>query len=204
MSEIVLYGSIHSRTFTARWILEELGLACRVVDTDIRAGRQKDPAFLAINPMGKVPAITDDGVVVTETPAICIHLADRYGMGALAPAIDDPRRGAYLRWSVFATAVLEPAIWLRDQGLEPRGVGWGDYDTALNALETALTPGPWLLGQMFSAADVAVGAVLTVAVFNKRVEGRPVLQAYNERLMARPACMRAAEANWPPAAGGGS
>ena len=197
MSDLVLYGSIHSRTFTARWILEELGVAYRVVDTDIYRGDQKSPAYLAINPMGKVPAITDDGVVVTETPAICLHLADRYGLGTLAPAIDDPRRGPYLRWSVFATAVLEPAVYLRDKELPSRSVGWGDYDTALDTLESALEPGPWLLGDMFSAADVAVGAVLTVAVFNKRVADRPVLQAYNDRLMARPACVRAAEANWP-------
>ena len=197
MGEIVLHGSIHSRTFTARWILEELGVSYRVETVDIYKGDQKRAAFLAVNPMGKVPAITDDGAVVTETPAICMYLADRYGMGALAPALDDRRRAPYLRWSVFATAVLEPAIYLRDQGLEPRGVGWGDYDTALNALEGALAPGPWLLGEMFSAADVAVGAVLTMAVFNKRVADRPVLQAYNDRLMARPACVRAAQANWP-------
>ncbi len=198
MSDIVLYGSIYSRTFTARWILEELGVAYRVVDTDLRKRRQKRAAFRAINPMGKVPAITDGGVVVTETPAICMYLADRYGMGTLAPAIDDPRRGPYLRWSVFATAVLEPAIYLRDQDLDPSGVGWGDYDTALDALETTLRPGPWILGDMFTAADVAVGAVLSVAMFNKRVTGRPLLEAYDKRLAARPAYIRAAEANWPP------
>src|SRR5436190_11720599 len=120
MSDIVLYGSIHSRTFTARWILEELGLPYRVVDIDIRKGWQKRPEFLAINPMGKAPAITDDGVVVTETPAICLYLADRYGVGRLAPPLDDPRRGPYLRWAVFATAVLEPAIYLRAEKLDPR------------------------------------------------------------------------------------
>lgn len=197
MSDIVLYGSIHSRTFTARWVLEELELPYRVVDTDIRPGRQKAPAFLAMNPMGKVPAIVDDGVVVTETPAICMYLADRYGAGRLAPMLDDPRRGPYLRWAVFATAVLEPAIYLRDLGPEPAGVGWGDYDRALNALETGLAEGPWLLGGMFSAADVALGAVLSVALFNKRIADRPVLAAYDSRLSARPAYKRAAEANWP-------
>lgn len=196
MGDIVLYGSIYSRTFTARWILAELGLAYREVDVDIRKGLQKRPEFLAINPMGKVPAITDDGAVVTETNAICLYLADRYGAGTLAPTLEDPRRGPFVRWIVSATSVLEPAIYIRD--LDPRAVGWGDYETVLDTLEGALKPGPWLLGDMFSAADVAVGAVLSVAMFNKRIPGRPALEAYDARLSARPAYKTAAEANWPP------
>jgi glutathione S-transferase len=199
MSDLVLYGSIYSRTFTARWILEELGLPYRVVDIDIRPGRPKSREFLAINPMGKVPALTDDGVVVTECPAICLYLADRYGVGRLAPPLDDPRRAPYLRWAVFATAVLEPAIYLREEKLDPRGVGWADYDTALNALETGLAEGPWMLGDMFSATDVALGSILSVALYNKRVTGRPTLEAYDRRLAARPAYKRALDANWPPA-----
>jgi glutathione S-transferase len=200
MSDIVLYGSIYSRTFTARWILEELELPHRLEVVDIRRGDQKQPGFLSINPMGKVPALSDDGEVVTETSAICLYLADRYGYGTLAPAADDPARAAYLRWSVFATAVLEPAVYLRDQGLDPKGVGWGDYETALKALETALTPGPWLLGERFSAADVALGAVVSVAMFNRRLPEHPAIVAYNDRLSARPAYQRAAAANWPPPA----
>jgi glutathione S-transferase len=198
MSDLVLYGAIYSRTFTARWMLEELKLPYRVVDTDIRPGHPKSPEFLAVNPMGKVPALTDDGVVVTECPAICLYLADRYGVGRFAPPLDDPRRAPYLRWAVFATAVLEPAVYLREEKLDPRGVGWAEYDTALNALETGLAEGPWLLGDMFSAADVALGSILSVALYNKRVTGRPVLEAYDRRLAARPAYKRALDANWPP------
>ena len=198
MGEIVLYGSIYSRTFTARWILAELDLAYRLVEVDISEGRQKDPAFLAVNPMGKVPAITDDGVVVTESPAICMYLADRYGAGRLAPAIDDPRRGPYLRWSVYATAVLEPAIYLEEFHHEPRGVGWGDRERALSTLEAAVEPGPWLLGDQFTAADVAVGAILSVAIYNSRFPPRAALTAYDRRLAARPAYQRALKENWPP------
>ncbi len=137
MGDIVLYGSIYTRTFTARWILEELGLPYRVERVNIRAGEQKSAAFLAINPMGKIPALTDDGVVVTETVAICLYLADRYGLGRLAPDPSDPRRGPYLRWAVFATSVLEPAIYMKDMDVDPSGVGWGDNEHALTALERA-------------------------------------------------------------------
>ena len=100
---------------------------------------------------------------------------------------------------MFATAVLEPAIYLREEKLAPRGVGWADYDTALNALETGLADGPWLVGDMFTAADVALGAVLSVALYNKRVTHRPLLEAYDRRLAARPAYKRALNAIWPPA-----
>jgi glutathione S-transferase len=198
MSDIVLHGSIYSRTFTARWILEELGLSYRVAPIDMTRGEHKTPSFLALNPMGKLPAITDDGVVVTETTAICLYLADRYGLGDLAPAPRDPMRGPYLRWAVFATSVLEPAIYMKDHALDASGVGWGDFDTALAALETAVSDGPWLLGERFSAADVTLGSVMSVALFNQRLPERPAIVDYNARLAARPAYQRAAEANWPP------
>jgi glutathione S-transferase len=199
--DIVLYGSIFSRTFTARWMLAELDLPYRLQVVDIRMGEQKEPDFLKINPMGKVPAITDDGVVVTETAAICLYLADRYGYGALAPRIEAPERGPYCRWLVFSTAVLEPAIYMKgvhdpDKG---KGVGWGRYETALSTAEQALTPGPYLFGERFTAADVVFGAVLTVAMFNKRVPERPAFQAYNQHISQRPAYQRAAAENWPAA-----
>jgi glutathione S-transferase len=180
-------------------MLEELGLPYRLVKLDLKAGEQKDPSYLAINPMSKVPAITDGATVVTENPAICLYLADRYSPGALAPAFDDPVRGAYLRWTVFSTAVLEPAVYAHATGAAANGfgVGWGDFDAVRQALDQAVTPGPWLLGERFSAADVALGANISVALFNKMLPASPALAAYNARLTARPAYKAAAALAWP-------
>ena len=200
-SDLTLYGSILSRTFTARWMLGELGLDYAFETVDIRKGDQKRPEYLALNPMGKVPTLRDGGVVVTESVAICLYLADRYGYGTLAPPVDDPARGTYLRWAVFAGTVLEPVIGLPrsdDPALASRS-GWGDFDSAMNALEQALTPGPYVLGERFSAADVALGAVVSFALFQKRMPERPRFAAYNARIGARPACQAAAKATWPNA-----
>jgi glutathione S-transferase len=196
---ITLYHSITSRAFVPLWLLEEIGVPFEIADTDIRAGKQKSPDYLKINPMGKVPALRDGDAVVTEVPAICLYLADRYSYGTLAPKIEDPARGAYLKWCVFATAVFEPAVYLPPAtGAEARGVGWGNRDTMLDVLEAALTPGPWLLGERFSAADVTLGGIFAIAHFNKRFADRPAFAAYNARIGERPAYKRAAERTWPP------
>jgi len=197
--DITLYASPFSRSFTAWWMLEELGLPYRTVKLDLKAAEQKAPDYLAINPMGKVPAITDGQTVVTENPAICLYLADRYSPGVLAPAFDDPARGAYLRWAVFSTAVLEPAVYSQATGNvgDGFGVGWGEFDVVRQALDHAVTPGPWLLGERFTAADVALGANISVALFNKMLPATPALDSYNERLSARPAYKAAGANAWP-------
>lgn len=196
---IALYHSVASRAVVPLWLLEELGVPFEIVDTDIRANRQKSPDYLKINPMGKVPALTDGDTVVTEAPAICLYLADKYGYGTLAPKIDDPARGAYLRWTVFATAAFEPAAYLATKDAQQaRSVGWGTQTAMLDTFEQALTPGPWLLGGRFTAADVALGGVFTIAYFNKRIPQRPAFDAYNARIAERPAFRRAAERTWPP------
>ena len=196
--DITLYGSIASRTFTARWMLGELGVPYRFEVVDIRSGGQKAPAYLRLNPMGKVPTLTDGAVVVTETAAICLYLADRYGYGRLAPKVDDDTRGAYLRWAVFSTAVLEPAWQTKTAGLPAYQHGWGTLETALDTLRLAIEPGPWLLGETFTAADIALGAVLSVGLFTKQIPTDPILSAYNDRLAARPAYVSARDATWPP------
>lgn len=159
MSDITLYFAPASRAFTPLWLLEELALPYMVETIDLRKGEQKSPDYLQVNPMGKVPALRDGNVTVSESPAICIYLADRYSLGHMAPTLDDPQRGAYLRWMVFSTAVFEPAIYLPESD-DPRAasvLGWGERRRVLDVLDAALSEGPWLLGENFSAADVMLG-----------------------------------------------
>lgn len=196
---ISLYFARASRAFSPLWLLEELGVPYRLKRMNLARGDQKRPAFLRLNPMGKVPVLTDGAAVVSESPAICLYLADRYDYGGLAPAITDPRRGDYLRWMVFATAVFEPAVHLeaaRDDA-EASGVGWGHRRDALAAMDQALSRGPWLLGARFSAADVMLGSLLSIALFNKRIADPPAsFAAYDARLSARSAYRNAAEITW--------
>jgi glutathione S-transferase len=197
---ITLYFSVASRSVVALWMLEELGVPYEIADTDLRARKQKSPDYLAINPMGKVPALRDGDAVVTEAPAICLYLADKYGYGVFAPKIGDPLRGAYFKWCVFSTAVFEPACWIAPAitAADRSGYGWGGRDTMFATLEAGLTPGPWLLGDRFSAADVALGGLFAIAWFNKKVPDRPAFAAYNARIAERPAYQRAAKRTWPP------
>ncbi len=200
MSDITLYFAPATRAFTPLWLLEELALPYAIETIDLRKRQQKSPEYLRVNPMGKVPALKDGDVTVSENPAICIYLADRYSLGHMAPTLDDPQRGAYLRWMVFSTAVLEPAIYLPESN-DPRGAmgrGWGKRQRVLDVLDAALSDGPWLLGERFSAADVMLGSQLSVALFNKRIDTPPAsFAAYDRRLTARPAYQRAAAASWP-------
>ncbi len=198
--DIVLYRSIASRSYVAIWMLEELGLHYRMETVDIREGAQKSPGYLKLNPMGKVPTLTVNGAVVTEAPAICLFLADRYSYGVLAPKVDSLERGAYLRWSVFAAAVVEPAMLLhaRNVDLPGRSVGWGSYSDMLSALRTALEGQDYVLGDRFTAADVIVGAAVGYGLFNKLLPDEPWLGAYDARIDARPARQRANALTWPP------
>ena len=203
--EIVLHYSVASRSFMALWMLEELGLAYRLVDRDIRTGANKAPDYLRLNPMGTVPTLVVGDVVVSENPAICIFLADRYGYGTLAPRIEDPDRGAYLKWMVYSTAVLEPALALAGAKLDYGAKGppncWGfdagDAKDVARLLVQALEGRDYLLGARFSAADVVLGGSLSVRLFTRMIPPEPALLAYNDRLEARPARQRAGAITWP-------
>ncbi len=190
---VVLYHHPYSRAATVVWMLEEVGIPHELRFVDIMAGAQKQPDILKLNPMGKLPILTDGEVVVTETAAIGLYLADRYSAGKLAPAQDDPARGAYLRWSLFAPSVVEPGAMAKGAGwaFKPGQAGWGSYDAMIGAMESAVAGRDYILGEKFSMADVIFGGTLRYMLRFKMVEATPAFTAYTERLGARPALQRA-------------
>ena len=197
-SELVLFHNPHSRAAMTRALLEELGVDYELRVLDFRKQEQLAPDYKAINPMGKVPAIRHKGTVVTETVAIYIHLADTFRQADLAPGLDDPQRGTYLRWLVFYAACFEPAVGDRAMKRDPAPRAqspYADFDTTLNAITHALQPGPWLLGERFTAADVLWGNALRWVTGFGMVEATPVIADYVARVMARPAEQRAIEAD---------
>jgi glutathione S-transferase len=191
-----LYWSPRSRSFTTLWLMEETGQPYERVLTDISAGAQKTPEFLAINPMGKVPALVDGDMSMAESAAICAYVADRYPQAKLAPPIGDPRRGKYLQWLFFAPSCIEPAILQAYLKLDipTTSAAWGSTTQTFDVLDQALAKGPWLLGDEFSAADVAIGAGINYAIrmFNM-VPTRPNFDRYLDACTARPAFQRAAQ-----------
>ncbi|HLZ75900.1 glutathione S-transferase family protein [Phenylobacterium sp.] len=196
---ITLYHSPASRAFTAYWMLEELGVPFGVKTIDIKKGEQKAPAYLKLNPAGKVPTLTDGEVVVSENPAIAIYLADRYGYGTLAPRIEDAARGPYLKWMVFSTAVVDPVASLHEQKIDLPGFNFsfGAFEDMVQVLSGVLKDREFLLGERFTAADVVLGGTLSRLLYQKILPEEPVLMDYNDRLTQREAFHRAADATWP-------
>ena len=192
--ELILYHTAPSRSAIVRWMLEEVGrpYEVRLVDK----GATRDPAYLAVNPMGKVPALAHDGVVITEAAAICCHLADAFADAGLAVPVGDRRRGPYLKWLFFGPSCFEPAVIDRmceRPPAPPAALGWGDLDTVLNVMAAALEPGPYLLGDQFTAADVVIGSGLRWAMITSSIPQRPAFTAYAARLEERPALKHATE-----------
>jgi glutathione S-transferase len=192
--EIVLHHNPMSRARIAHFMLEEVGAPYRIELRRFDKREHKSPDYLAINPMGKLPAIVHRGTVVTEAAAICAYLADAFPEAGLAPALDDPARGTYFRWLFFAAGCVEPALvdrmLERSPSEQPGRLGYGTYEQTLDVLESALTPGPFLLGNRFSAADVFVGSHIGFGFRAKSIEPRPVFLAYHARLSERPAFKR--------------
>lgn len=192
--KVTLYSNPMSRGRTVHWLLEELGAPYELKVLDLAKGEQKTPEYLAINPMGKVPAVVHRGVVVTEAAAICVYLADAFPKAGLAPKLDDPKRGTYLRWIFFGVGAFEPAVvdkmFARPPVARPGAIGYGVYETMIATLAAALTPGPWILGDRFSAADVFVGSQVHFAITTKAIESTTVFQQYADRIAARPAYQR--------------
>ncbi len=197
MSELVLYTNPMSRGRIARWMLEEVAEPYRVELLDYGPSGMKSAEYRAVNPMGKVPAIRHDGVVVTEAAAICAYLADAFPQAGLAPASGSPERAPYYRWLFFASGPLEQAVVNKACGFEPsaeqgRMVGYGSYTAALDALEAAVSASDYLAGGRFTAADLYVGAQLGWGLAFGTIEKRPAFAAYARRMSDRPAYQRAA------------
>ncbi len=194
---IVLYHHPFSRAATVLWMLEEVGVEHELRFVDILKGEQKQPEIVALNPMGKLPVLTDGDMVVTEVAAIGLYLADRYAAGRLAPAQDDPARGTYLRWSLFAPSVIEPGSMAKAGGwaFKPGQAGWGDHESMIRAMESAVGGRDYLLGDKFSMADVIFGGTLRYMLRFKMLEPTAAFTAYAERLSARPELQRAEARN---------
>lgn len=192
--ELIFYHSPNTRSSGALGLLEELGAAYQLRVLNMQAGEQRAPAYLAINPMGKVPAIVHGEALVTEQGAVFLYLADLFPEKGLAPAIGDPLRGPYLRWLFFYGSSFEPALVDRAQKREPAPLAmspYGDFDTMLKTLTDQLAKGPYLLGERFSVADLLWGAALTWTTGFGLIPNLPLIQAYVERINARPALARA-------------
>ncbi|CAN5195649.1 glutathione S-transferase family protein [soil metagenome] len=189
---ITFYTNPMSRGQIARWMLEEVGAPYDTVILDY-ATTMKGADYLAINPMGKVPTIVHDGKVVTECAAICAYLADAFPHAGLAPALAD--RAAYYRWLFFAAGPVEAAITNKALGLETdpkmaRTAGYGTFDTMVNALEGAVSHGPFICGAQFTAADVYVGSQVDWGLNFGTLPTRPAFEDYAGRLRERPAYQR--------------
>jgi glutathione S-transferase len=198
MSDLTLYTNPQSRGRIAHWMMEELGEPYDTVWLDFGTS-MKAPDYLAINPMGKVPALRHGQAVVTEAAAICAYLADAFPAKGLLPQTQD-ERAAYFRWLFFAAGPLEQAVASRSLGWQvPEGrnvaVGFGSYADALDTLERGLSGGPFVCGERFTAADVYVGSSVGWGMLFGSIEKRPVFEAYAARVQARPAWQRAQALN---------
>lgn len=192
---LVHYHAPNSRSFAIRWLFEELGNPPHDLKVlNLKKAEHKAPAYLAINPMGKVPAIVHGDTVVTEAAAICLYLADLFPEAGMAPPIGDTKRGTYLRWIVFNQAAVEPAMTdkaLKREPGPPSTLGYGTYDATVDALAGALAKGPYILGDQFSAADIVVGAGVRWMLAFKLLPERAQFTQYAQVLNGRPALQRA-------------
>jgi glutathione S-transferase len=195
MAKLTLYHAAPSRSSVTRWMLEEIGEPYEIKLLRLSEGDQQKPDYLAINPMGKVPALQHGDVVITESAAICTYLADAFPQARLNVPIGDPRRGIYLKWLFFGPGCLEPAVIDRaaPRKEEPRRamLGYGDFDTVMNVLAKAVEKGPWLMGEQFTAADVVIGANIRWGMIFKLLPERKEFLDYSARIAARPAAQRA-------------
>ncbi|HYZ40770.1 MAG TPA: glutathione S-transferase family protein [Stellaceae bacterium] len=195
--ELVFYTHPQSRGRIVRWMLEEIGQPYRTEVLEY-ATTMKAPAYLALNPMGKVPTIRHGGTVVTEAAAICAYLADAFPQARLAPPPGDRLRGPYYRWLFFGAGPLEQAWTNKAMSFavppeRERMMGYGRFETVVDVLEQAVSGGEYLVGDSFTAADVCLGSGIGFGMQFGMIEKRPAFEQYWQRLSARPAAQRAKE-----------
>jgi glutathione S-transferase len=196
MPKLTLYHAAPSRSSIVHWMLEELGEPYDIHLVSFKKGENLKPEYLAVNPMGKVPALRHGDVVITEAAAICTYLADEFPKAKLSVPVGDPRRGIYLKWLFFGPSCFEPAIteraFPRKEPPARSTLGFGDFDTVMDVLAKAAGQAkPYLMGEQFTAADVVIGSGLRWGIMFKLVPERPEFTAYVARLADRPALRRA-------------
>jgi glutathione S-transferase len=194
--KIVLFHSPNTRSSATLTLLEELGAPYELRVLNMQAGEQRQPAYLAVNPLGKVPAILHGDVLVTEQVAIVLYLGDLFPGAGLTPPVGDKRRGPYLRWMAFYAGCFEPAVVDKAMKREPGVLAmspYGDFDTVMATINAQLRAAPFLLGDEFSVADVLWGAALMWTTGFGLVPETPEIKAYIERTIDRPAALRVKE-----------
>jgi glutathione S-transferase len=195
MANLTLYHASPSRSSIVLWMLEEVGQPYELKLVKLSAGDNLKPDYLAINPMGKVPALKHGETVITEVAAICTYLADEFPQAKLNIPVGTPKRGVYLKWLFFGPGCMEPAVIDRAAPRKEEArramLGYGDFDTTMNVVAKAVARGPWLMGEQFTAADVVIGSNIRWGTIFKLIPERKEFTDYSARIAARPAAQRA-------------
>src|SRR3984893_18553044 len=194
MAKLTLYHAAPSRSSIIRWMLEEIGEPYEIQPLSLSKVGNRAPDYLAVNPMGKVPALRHGDAVITEAAAICAYLADEFPRAKLNVPIGDARRGPYLKWVFFGPSCIEPAMmdraFPRKEEARRAALGYGDFDTVMDVVAKAVASGPYIMGDAFTAADVVTGSGLRFGMQFKLLPERPEFTAYTGRLAQRPALQR--------------
>ncbi|MBL8629722.1 MAG: glutathione S-transferase family protein [Rhodospirillaceae bacterium] len=196
LPKVTVFHSPNTRSTGTVILMEELGVPYDLNVVNMKAGHQRKPEYLAINPMGKVPAVKNGDALVTEQPAIFIYLADLYPQASLAPALTDAARGPYLRWLVYYGSCFEPAVVDKALKREPAPLAmnpYGDFDTMLKTLSDQMKRSQYLAGDKFSAADVLWGTAMRWMLAFKLVPETPEFVGYRDRIIARPSFKKVEE-----------
>jgi glutathione S-transferase len=197
MADLTLYHASPSRSSVALWVLEEIGQPYDIHKLDLQKGEQLKSGYLAINPMGKVPALKHKNAIITESAAICTYLADEFPQAKLNVPVGNPQRGVYLKWLFFGPSIFEPAMtdvaFPRKEAANPTALGYRPFDQVLDIMAKAVSKGPYLMGEQFTAADVVLGSGIRYGTMFKLVPERKEFADYIARFSERPALKRAME-----------